>query len=472
MFQKYLVWVTLVMCSGLTPVLVNAQEFPIAVGSDTTFSAGAVYGGNNGIVAICGDSDSESSITAQLVGTPGTLIGPRISLGATGVVPGARVIFDGTNYFLAWREFDGTLRGQFIDTDGNLVGTAFSITTNTQLEIRYLHNMAFDGTAILVAFVKDDDYLYGQRVSLAGNLIGSQIQISGNLARDFSIAYDGSNYLLVWVEQIPDSDKDIFGQFVSPAGSLVGNNFLIDGGPDNSDNQTSLAFDGSRYMMVYHESPDTLSPFTIMGRFITTSGAIGETITICQGSENPFNPYVAFDTENYLVTWGQGTDGCMMGRFYDTAGTPVDTPFVIFTPAGNKVPFGGIGFGGGLYLAVATRVDSTFSNGDVWGRFIEPISTGLEEVGSLIPENVWLGQNYPNPFNPSTTIKFNLSKSSDLVLKVFNLLGQEVATLVSGQLVAGSYQYKWGASGMASGVYVYRLETDGFVQTRKMILMR
>jgi hypothetical protein len=472
MIQRFLIYLMLVMSLGLLPLMVKAQEFPIAVGSDTTFSAGAVYGGNNGLVAICGDLSSENSITAQLIGTPGTLIGPRISLGATGGIPGARTIFDGTNYFLCWRDFSGSIKGQFINTDGVLVGASFTVATDVQLDIQHLPTMAFDGSNILVAFVKNDGYLYGQRVSPAGSLSGGPIQVSSNLARDMSIAYDGSNYLLVWVEKIPDTDKDIYGQFVSPTGSLVGSNFLIDGGPYNSDNPTSLAFDGSRYLMVYHESPDTLSPFTIMGRFITTSGAIGETITICDGSDIPFNPYVAFDTENYLVTWGQGSSGSMLGRFYNTTGQPVDAPFVIFAPIGNKVPFGGVAFGGGLYLAVATRVDSTFSDGDVYGRFIEPISTGIEEEVSLVPEKTWLSQNYPNPFNPSTVIRWQLTVGGLVKLSVYDVMGKEVTVLVNEKQAAGSYQMEFDGSGLASGIYLYKLQTDGYVETRKMVLMR
>ncbi len=85
--------------------------------------------------------------------------------------------------------------------------------------------------------------------------------------------------------------------------------------------------------------------------------------------------------------------------------------------------------------------------------------------------NYYLYQNYPNPFNPNTTIEFDLSNSSDVTLKIFNVLGEEVAMLVSDRLSAGSYTYEWNASNMASGVYLYRLETDNYVETRKMILM-
>ena len=84
-----------------------------------------------------------------------------------------------------------------------------------------------------------------------------------------------------------------------------------------------------------------------------------------------------------------------------------------------------------------------------------------------------LKQNYPNPFNPSTTIQFDLPKTSEVSLKVFNILGEEVVTLVSDRLSAGSYSYEWSrTAGIASGVYLYRLEAEGFVQTRKMILIK
>jgi flagellar hook assembly protein FlgD len=69
-----------------------------------------------------------------------------------------------------------------------------------------------------------------------------------------------------------------------------------------------------------------------------------------------------------------------------------------------------------------------------------------------------LYQNYPNPFNANTNIEFRIPKNEVVTLKIFNILGEEVATLVSGQLTAGSYTYEWDGSGVASGVYLYRLE--------------
>jgi hypothetical protein len=324
----------------------------------------------------------------------------------------------------------------------------------------------------LVVFTKTDDILYGQIVGSSGSLIGGQIQISNNYAREVSLAYDNANFLVTWVEIIPEIDKDIYGQFVSKTGSLVGSNFLIDGGPYYSDNPTSLAFDGTRYLLVYHDQPDTVGNWFIMGRFITASGAVEETVTICDTSLAPFIASVAFDNENYFITWTQLTDRTLRGRFYSKSGVPIDTSFVVMSPSENKIPFGGVGFGGGLYLVVGTKVDFNFSDGDIYARFISPLTTGVDNEINLMPDKITLYQNYPNPFNPTTVIEFLLPQESFLTLKVYNVLGQEIATLFSENLVAGKYSTEWNATGEASGVYFYRLTAGSFSETKKLILLR
>jgi hypothetical protein len=95
------------------------------------------------------------------------------------------------------------------------------------------------------------------------------------------------------------------------------------------------------------------------------------------------------------------------------------------------------------------------------------------ERGKTLPTEFSLYQNYPNPFNPTTIITFDLPQASKVTLKIFNPLGEELATLVSDDLPSGSYEYKWSRpAGLASGIYLYRLQTEEFVETRKMVLMK
>jgi spore coat protein A len=95
-----------------------------------------------------------------------------------------------------------------------------------------------------------------------------------------------------------------------------------------------------------------------------------------------------------------------------------------------------------------------------------------ENSGASLPKNFELSQNYPNPFNPSTEIDFSIPENSHVRLTLYNLLGQEVSTLIDGEIPAGLHKVKLDASEMASGVYFYKLTTKGFTQSRKMVLMK
>ena len=98
--------------------------------------------------------------------------------------------------------------------------------------------------------------------------------------------------------------------------------------------------------------------------------------------------------------------------------------------------------------------------------------TGIDQIENNIPIKYSLHQNYPNPFNPTTTISYGLTQQLLVTLRIYNILGQEVATLVNEEKPAGSYEVNWNASNLSSGVYLYRLKTGSFVETKKMILMK
>ena len=103
-------------------------------------------------------------------------------------------------------------------------------------------------------------------------------------------------------------------------------------------------------------------------------------------------------------------------------------------------------------------------------RIYDPI--GISQIGSEVPEGYSLNQNYPNPFNPSTNISFGLPRKSHVKLKVFDMLGREVALLVNSELSAGSYNIDFDASGLTSGVYFYSIEAAQFIRTKKMLLVK
>ena len=101
-----------------------------------------------------------------------------------------------------------------------------------------------------------------------------------------------------------------------------------------------------------------------------------------------------------------------------------------------------------------------------------PVSTAVQTTTQQPPQNFELQQNYPNPFNPSTVISYSIAKAGNVTLKVYSLLGQEVATLVNGYQAANTYHVSFNASGLASGVYLYELRSGSNVASGKMLLMK
>ncbi len=138
--------------------------------------------------------------------------------------------------------------------------------------------------------------------------------------------------------------------------------------------------------------------------------------------------------------------------FYGAAGDP-DTAYIQFMISDTTTGFPHVG----SYFIVD---DLSFS--------------GITAVDgpSQTPEKFALEQNYPNPFNPSTSINFTLSTASFVSLKVFDVLGREVGTLVSEELPQGSYTRQWDASGQPGGVYLCRLQAGDLTTTRKLVLMK
>ncbi|MEW6512206.1 MAG: T9SS type A sorting domain-containing protein [Bacteroidota bacterium] len=135
------------------------------------------------------------------------------------------------------------------------------------------------------------------------------------------------------------------------------------------------------------------------------------------------------------------------------------------------------------HLENISDADTVFTINAQWGsinpRFYNhwdfnnrrPILTGVETLPG-IPMVYTLEQNYPNPFNPSTKIEFSIPTASVVTLKVFNILGQEVATLVNEQLNAGSHRVTFDATKFASGMYLYKITAGTFTSTRKMLLLK
>jgi len=109
-------------------------------------------------------------------------------------------------------------------------------------------------------------------------------------------------------------------------------------------------------------------------------------------------------------------------------------------------------------------------NVSIFPNIITP--TEVVSLNHHLPTKITLNQNYPNPFNPSTTISFTIPSKSFVTLKIFDMLGREIATILSEQLPLGNYTQHWNAANISSGVYFYRLQAGSYTETKKLILLK
>lgn len=129
----------------------------------------------------------------------------------------------------------------------------------------------------------------------------------------------------------------------------------------------------------------------------------------------------------------------------------------------------------GTQISVSAADTSSPNTGVIPVNGISFLNSGVTDVrqaNNTVPDNFTLSQNYPNPFNPTTLINYSIPSSQKVVLKVYDELGREVATLVNQDQAAGNYTAEFSATGLASGIYFYRLQAGSFIQMRKMILLK
>ncbi|MEO8513771.1 MAG: T9SS type A sorting domain-containing protein [Ignavibacteria bacterium] len=161
--------------------------------------------------------------------------------------------------------------------------------------------------------------------------------------------------------------------------------------------------------------------------------------------------------------WAQGLSGSD-GMIYKTTNSGLNWSSQSVPGAYNLLTMYFINAQTGWTAGLLGKMYKTTNGGE--------LITGIEPVGEEIPGIYSLSQNYPNPFNPATNIKFSIPKAGFVKLTVYDMLGREIETLVNENLVAGTYKADWNASNFSSGVFFYKIETAGFTDIRKMILVK
>ena len=277
-----------------------------------------------------------------------------------------------------------------------------------------------------------------------------------------SIYTTGTTYLLVLKYTFyPDVNDDSVYLFINPSITLNEPTPDLIHGTSNSDDPANI---GGVY--IRQGSSSSASNITLDGIRIGTAWADILPVELTSFTATTQN-------NNVILNWTTATE-------INNAG------FEIQKILGNNV-FVTIGYVPGHGTTSESQdykfTDANLASGSYTYRLKQIDYNGTFSYSSEVnvdvtaPVQFALAQNYPNPFNPSTKINFSLAVDSKVSLKIFNVLGQEIATIINSNLTAGSYQINFDALSLNSGVYMYRIEANGidgssFLSTRKMILTK
>ena len=318
-----------------------------------------------------------------------------------------------------------------------------------------MSNASLNGEYVTAGyFTNDEDVSGGEYISMnyAGNgsgmieIIQSSFDDSGSYPCTYSVSDDGTFLMTAAVDQ----QEDIVLQgIVSSDGETLtmvstdSSGFGIWAGLKKSSGHTDASLSGE-YIMIQYMTEEHSSTEYLAIDFAGDGTAAFEIVYSSGGDsgEGGSFTYSVNDDGTFSITVSGNGGGTMPG---------------ILSSDGKRLAMAGPGSPGCGIMAGLAKWD---------------VASGVIENPAGLPAYYALHQNYPNPFNPSSTIEFALPHAGFVTLKVYNILGEGVATLAEGHHAAGTFKATWDASGLPSGVYFYRLTAGEYVQTKKAVLMR
>ncbi|MCK4585115.1 T9SS type A sorting domain-containing protein [candidate division WOR-3 bacterium] len=305
--------------------------------------------------------------------------------------------FDGTNYLVVWHDYrsgsNSDIYGARVDQSGVVLdpdGIAISTSENNQES----PSVSFDGTNYLVVW---NDYhsglfpdIYGTRVNQSGVVLdpdGIDISIDTNSQYSPSVACDGTNYLVVWHDYRSGLYPDIYSTRVNQSGVVLDTAAIVISTTGNEQHSPSVAFDGTNYLVVWHDCRSGLYP-DIYGTRVNQSGVFLDPIGIAISTDtnSQASPSVAFDGINYLVVW----EDSRSGPYSDIYGALVNQSGIVLDPDGIAISTytdeqfsPSVAFDGTNYLVVWMD-NRNGSYSDIYGARVNQLGTVLDPDGIAI----------------------------------------------------------------------------------------
>jgi len=297
------------------------------------------------------------------------------------------------------------------------------------------------------------------------------------------IIYNTTNAGQSWNLQASGTLKKLFSVFFTDQnnGWAVGNDGIILKYGDVLNEASSYKNNLNLPISDFNTTEDiitiNLENFNLLSRTLVGGKVFIDTVLHSSDSDLEFmlTHNGVIDTIIYKV--GGSGDNFISTQLHDAAFTPIangSAPFTgEFQPSFPLSKFGGLDPNGEWKLSIYDGITGNTGVLKAWGiELIFLNTTDMNEGGTYHPEGITLYQNYPNPFNPSTIISYQLPVGGIVLVKVYDILGNEIATLVDEYKPAGKYDVKFNASSLSSGVYFYQLKAGEFIGSKKMLLLK
>ncbi|MDP2209250.1 MAG: T9SS type A sorting domain-containing protein [Bacteroidota bacterium] len=415
---------------------------------------------------------------------------------------------------IAWRDDrsggmdHSDVYAQRVDSSGNIMWTSTGVAIATATSVQYPSCMVSDdsgGAIIIWTHVRTDATrnLFAQRVNAAGTKMWATAGVAiANLTTSSQIPTaqpdKQGGVFIIWEDSRgPSHNRKFYGQHLNASGV---NQWIANGKRLTSETQdlsgyANFIVDGSNGLIFVYSIYISYYDNHIMAQRVSNNGTVlWDTlgVPICSRKWARSTPEIINDANGgAIMAWHcdrTSETADYPGYLYDiyaqrvdtsgnilwaTNGVPVSTatnaqsfPKIIPIDGGGAILTWADYRGGGNLDIYAQRLNANGSITDV-------------KTSASVPDKFELYQNYPNPFNPSTIINYQLPSVGRngiptyyVTLKVYNMLGQEVATLVNEKREAGRYEVEFNASTLPSGVYFYRLQTETFTETKKLLLLK
>jgi len=407
---------------------------------------------------------------------------PKISMDAAG------------NFAIVWddnRNNNFDIYFQRYTSTGGALGVNTIVNDDTSSAIQWNPSISMDAAGNFVVVWIDernvDRDIYFQRFTSTGGALGVNTIVNDDATTADQIAPSilidvTGNFVIVW-HDFRNTDWDIYYQRYTSTGGTLGVNTKVNDDPGTEFQfYPTISMDAVGNFVIVWQDFRNINWDIYFQRFTSTGSSLGANIKVNDdaGSMHQKVPTISMDgVGNFVIVWqddryGQ-TSPDIIGQRYFSNGNPNGGNYLIVTDGPDHGESSPVVSADNSSIIFSWQDDRRSAGWDIYAKIVDWNWNGVTDVEIIddnSPEEFSLSQNYPNPFNPSTKIRFSITQVGFTTLKVFDVLGNEVATLINEEMPAGKYEIEFSGNELTSGIYFYQLKAGSFIETKKMVLMK